>query len=71
MNVLQGQVISLLEALPLTQAALQQSEDCLFINVARPQDQSLKDLPVVLWMYVDIASWSLFFAYVLQSWRWL
>ena len=45
-----GSVASLLEATPLFQGVLKQAEDCLFVNVQRPQDQSLHDLPVVIWM---------------------
>lgn len=45
-----GGTLSLLEATPLFQGVLKQSEDCLSINVQRPQDEDLKDLPVVIWM---------------------
>jgi len=45
-----GSVLSLLEGTPLLQSVLKQSEDCLSINVQRPQNESLTDLPVVLWM---------------------
>jgi hypothetical protein len=46
-----GEAISFVEALPLAQDVYQESEDCLSINIQRPQDQSLKDLPVVLWIH--------------------
>lgn len=46
-----GEAISFVEALPLAQDAYQQSEDCLSINVQRPQDQNLTDLPVLLWIH--------------------
>ena len=45
-----GEAISFVEALPFAQSAYKQSEDCLSINVQRPQDQNLKDLPVLLWI---------------------
>jgi acetylcholinesterase len=45
-----GEAISFVEALPLAQDVYKQSEDCLSINVQRPQDQNLKDLPVLLWI---------------------
>lgn len=45
-----GSVLSLLEGTPLLQSVLKQSEDCLSINVQRPQNESLTDLPVVVWM---------------------
>lgn len=45
-----GQAASLVEATPLFQKVLKQSEDCLSINVQRPQNESLKDLPVLMWM---------------------
>jgi carboxylesterase type B len=46
-----GEAISFVEALPLAQDVYQQSEDCLSINVQRPQDESLTDLPVLLWIH--------------------
>ena len=46
-----GEAVSFVEALPLAQDVYQESEDCLSINVQRPQDESLKDLPVVLWIH--------------------
>ncbi|SMQ51504.1 unnamed protein product [Zymoseptoria tritici ST99CH_1A5] len=46
-----GEAISYVEALPFAQKATRQSEDCLSINVQRPKDQSLKDLPVVVWIH--------------------
>lgn len=45
-----GEAISTLESLPLTQQVLRQSEDCLLINIQRPQDETLDNLPVLLWM---------------------
>jgi carboxylesterase type B len=45
-----GSVLSLLEGTPLLAGVLKQSEDCLSINVQRPQNDSLTDLPVVVWM---------------------
>jgi carboxylesterase type B len=46
-----GEAISYVEALPFSQAATKQSEDCLSINVQRPQDQNLTGLPVVVWIH--------------------
>ncbi|KAI5359782.1 putative carboxylesterase, type B, carboxylesterase type B, active, alpha/Beta hydrolase [Septoria linicola] len=46
-----GEATSFVEALPLAQDVYKQSEDCLSINVQRPQDQNLKDLPVLLWIH--------------------
>jgi carboxylesterase type B len=46
-----GEAISYVNTLPFAQAATKQSEDCLSINVQRPQDQSLTDLPVVVWIH--------------------
>lgn len=45
-----GSTLSLLEGTPLLAGVLKQSEDCLSINVQRPQNESLTDLPVVVWM---------------------
>lgn len=46
-----GEAISFVEALPIAQDAYQQSEDCLSINVQRPKDQNLTDLPVLVWIH--------------------
>lgn len=46
-----GEAISFVESLPLVQDVYQQSEDCLSINIQRPKDQSLTDLPVLLWIH--------------------
>lgn len=46
-----GEAISFVEALPLAQDIYQQSEDCLSINIQRPQDQNLTGLPVLLWIH--------------------
>lgn len=46
-----GEAISFVESLPLVQDAYGMSEDCLSINVQRPQNQSLTDLPVLLWIH--------------------
>lgn len=48
-----GQVVSQLEATPLLRKVLKQSEDCLYVNVQRPQDETLDDLPIVVWMLVS------------------
>lgn len=45
-----GKIASFLEATPLFQTIVRQSEDCLSVNVQRPRDKNLKDLPVVVWM---------------------
>lgn len=47
-----GATLALLEATPLFQEAIKQDEDCLCINIQRPQDHSLKDFPVLVWMCV-------------------
>lgn len=51
-----GRVASLLDATPLLQGVLKQSEDCLYVNVQRPLDESLSDLPIVVWMSVSPGS---------------
>lgn len=46
-----GEAISFVESLPLAQDVYQQSEDCLSINVQRPDNKDLKDLPVLVWIH--------------------
>lgn len=45
-----GKVVGILESTPLFQAVQKQSEDCLSLNIQRPRDASLQDLPVMVWM---------------------
>lgn len=46
-----GPLVGEIESIPLAAQLLQQSEDCLSINVQRPADQSLTNLPVVMWIH--------------------
>lgn len=45
-----GLVGGFIESLPFFQKILKQDEDCLYINVQRPQNESLEGLPVLAWM---------------------
>ncbi|OAA42043.1 sterol esterase carbohydrate esterase family CE10 [Beauveria brongniartii RCEF 3172] len=46
-----GLVGGFIESLPFFQKILKQDEDCLYINIQRPQDESLKGLPVLAWIH--------------------
>jgi len=45
--------LGFLESTPLLAKVLKQGEDCLSINVQRPRNQSLTDLPVMVFMCVS------------------
>ncbi|PHH66126.1 hypothetical protein CDD81_189 [Ophiocordyceps australis] len=46
-----GFLTGLIESIPPFQRLLRTSEDCLFINVQRPRDQTLRNLPVLAWIH--------------------
>lgn len=45
-----GKIAGILEATPLFQTIQKQSEDCLSVNIQRPKDATLTNLPVMVWM---------------------
>ncbi|KJZ76434.1 hypothetical protein HIM_04163 [Hirsutella minnesotensis 3608] len=46
-----SRLIAFLLARPRVQRILKRSEDCLFINIYRPRNESLKDLPVLFYIH--------------------
>ncbi|KAH0593279.1 hypothetical protein MHUMG1_09001 [Metarhizium humberi] len=46
-----GLVGGFIESLPFFQKILKQDEDCLYINIQRPQNESLEGLPVLAWIH--------------------